>query len=536
MSKVATYLQGHIIGELTTRKDIRELLSHDGSVLERTPEMAVYPRTTNDIRKVLRFSWQLAEKGHGLPVTVRGAGTDPTGAAIGRGLSLVTTRYMNRVFEYDSKQKLLRLQPGASVESVENSLRLHGAAVPPFIDGQGTVGGEIATNHSGRMTAKYGRVSDWVDKLEIVLDDGEVIQTGRVNKRDLSKRKGWQGREGDIYRGIDAVLEDHAELIASIKSGDYIPQGGYPGIADVKTKDGSIDLAPLFIGSQGTLGVITETILKTTFLPAKTARAAVAFKSAETARDTLDALIALTPAYVEYYDGRLLTQAIAEGNSYEWLKDFPGVGAVVLFGFDEFNERIRQRQMKKTLKLLHKLGDEVVVATTDAYDEAIIEAVRHIVSPTAASTLHADRVAPPLVEGFFVPQARLEDFLQALAALEAALHVELPLYGSPITGHFSVRPTLSLHKVGDKQKVFKIIDQLNALLVQFDGELVAGGNEGRLLSRFVRANWSEEYEQMVGEIKRVFDPYNILNPDVKAPIELRDLVAQLRSDNAVGIS
>lgn len=536
MSKVASYLQSHIVGELTTRKDVREQFAHDGSVLEQTPEIVAYPRTTNDIRKIARFSWQLAEKGHGLPITPRGAGTDPTGAAIGQGVSIVTTRHMHRVFEYDSKQKLLRLQPGASVESVENALRLHGVTIPAFVDGRGTVGGEIASNHAHRLTAKYGRVSDSVDKLEIVLDDGEVIQTGRINKRELSKRKGWQGREGDIYRGIDAVLEDHAELIASIQRGELIPQGGYPGIADVRAKDGSVDLAPLFIGSQGTLGIISEAILRTTFVPAKISRVAVAFKSAETARDTIDALISLTPAYVEYYDGRLLSQAISEGNSYEWLGELSTIGAVVLFGFDDFNERARQRQMKKALRILQKLDKDVAIATTDTHDGEMIEAVRAIADPTSTSTIHADQSMPPLVEGFFVPQARFEDFLQALATLEAALHTDLPIYGSPITGHFSLRPTLSLHKVSDKQKVFKLIDQLNALLIQYEGDLVAGGSEGRLLSRFVRASWSEEYTQMVDEIKRVFDPHGILNPGVKTPVELRELVTQLRSDNSIGIS
>ncbi len=536
MSKVATYLQGHVYGELTTRRDVRELLEHDRSVLERTPEMVVYPRTGNDIRKVLRFAWQLAEKGHALPVTARGAGTDATGAAIGRGISMVLPRHMHRVFEYDSKQKLLRLQPGVSVESVRNALRLHGAAIPPLVDGRGTIGGEVATDHPHPWAVKYGRVGDWVDKLEVVLDSGDVIQTGRINKRELNKRKGWQTREGDIYRGIDGILEDHAALIASIQSGETVVQGGYPGIAGVRTKDGSIDLTPLFIGSQGTLGVISEMILRTTFIPADIARGVAAFANAEAARDMVDALAKLQPAYVEYYDGRLLTHATQQGNTYEWLNGMTTVGAVVAFGFDDFNERARQRQLKKAAKLIQKLGSEVAVVTSETHDADALDSIRAITDLAALPPLHADRSGPSLVEGFYVPPARFEEFLGALTVLEDSLHVELPLYGSPITGHFTICPTLSLQKVGDKQKVFKIIDQLNAVLAQFDGQLVSGSNEGRLLSRFVRAGWSDEYTQLVDEIRRVFDPHGILNPEVKAAIELRDLVSQLRSDNAIGVS
>jgi len=112
MSKVAAYLRGHLAGEVSTRTDVREALSTDLGVLKIKPEMVIYPRTTNDIRKVCRFAWQLANKGHVLPVTVRGAGTDTTGAAIGKGVALVTTAHMNKIFEYDAKQKLVRYSLG----------------------------------------------------------------------------------------------------------------------------------------------------------------------------------------------------------------------------------------------------------------------------------------------------------------------------------------------------------------------------------------------------------------------------------------
>ncbi len=534
MSKVAAYLQSHIVGELVTRRDVRERHSHDGSVLERTPEMVVYPRTTNDIRKVLRFAWQLAEKGHAMPVTARGLGTDSTGGAIGRGISLTLSRYMNRVFEFDTKQKLVRLQPGASVESVVNALRLHGAAIPPLTDGRGTVGGEVAINPASRYELKYGRIDQWINKLEIVLDSGDVIQTGRIKKHELSKRKGWQGREGDIYRGIDAVLEDHADLIAKLRSGELSVQGGYPGIIDVQDKDGSVDLMPLFVGSQGTLGVISEMIMKVYFVPAETARAAVMFDSVEKARDAVDQLAKTDPSYIEYFDGRLLASAIEQGNSYEWLGDKPAPAAILLFGYDDFNERTRTRQLKKGLKLLEKFDSEAIVVTNEKQDSDVLEAIRSIVDVVALPPLQADRTAPLLLDGFFIPLERFEEFRGALGEIEKSLHVELPLYGSPLTGYYSLRPTLSLQKVGDKQKILKIVDQLNVLVAQYGGRLVTSG-EGRLLSRFVRAGWPDEYAQMVDEIRKVFDPLGILNPEVKSSPDLRDLVAQLRSDNSIGV-
>ena len=152
MSKVASYLRGHLSGEVSVREDVLVAMAMDGGVLAQKPEMVIYPRNTNDIRKVARFSWQLAEKGHKLPITVRGAGTDATGAAIGRGISLVTTAHMNRIFEYDTKQKLIRLQPGVTLTALEAALGLHGTGIMALAGSYpyGTVGGAIAS--AGRGT------------------------------------------------------------------------------------------------------------------------------------------------------------------------------------------------------------------------------------------------------------------------------------------------------------------------------------------------------------------------------------------------
>src|SRR5690606_18409877 len=100
MSKIGAYLQEHISGEVSLSRDVRESMSRDGSLLKMKPEMVVYPKGTNDIRKVARFVWQLAERGHTLPVTSRGGGSDLTGAAIGSGIVLSFPALMNTIFEY----------------------------------------------------------------------------------------------------------------------------------------------------------------------------------------------------------------------------------------------------------------------------------------------------------------------------------------------------------------------------------------------------------------------------------------------------
>jgi len=528
MSKVATYLQGHITGHVLTRKDVCEKYADTLSVLSATPEMVVCPRSTNDIRKLVRFAWQLAEKGHSFGISTRGGGTDPTASSLTHGALLSMTPSMSTLYEYEPKQHLLRAQPGATVATAQSALSLHGVKLPiPAEYPQATLGGAIANGELVDGSAA------WVHQLEVVVDSGDVIQTGRISKHDFNKKSGKQGREGDIYRGIDTVLEDHAELIATLQKSDMHDRSGYPGITQVRGRGGSFDLTPLFVGSQGTLGIISEMIVEARFAPRERVYAAAYFANSEIARDALDQFEKQSPALLEYIDGAFVAEALDQGNIYPWLKLSDAqarqvaAGTLIVIGFDEFNDRKRSRSLSKLRKKLDKLD---CIYTTST--ESDIETLRRVVDYTALPAAHADRAAPEIVPGFYVPRARFEDFLVNLAKLADSLHVDIPLHGDIKSGRYSVRPTFSLQRVADKQKLFKLIDSLNALIVEHGGALVAHGGEGRLLSRFVRADWSDEYEKMVDEIKAVFDPHGMLNLGVKQPVELRELVAELRSDNS----
>ena len=534
MSKVATYLRGHLTGEVSTRTDVREAMSTDAGVLKIVPEMVIYPRSTNDIRKVCRFAWQLAEKGHVIPVTVRGAGTDGTGAAIGKGASVVTTAHMNKIFEYDAKQKLVRLQPGVSIGALSQALSLHGTSIMSLAGSHafGTIGGAIASAVAGPLAGKYGTVERAIDQLEVVLANGDVIQTGRINKRELSRRKGLQTFEGDIYRGIDGIIEESADILDNLRSNDA---AGYNTIADVKQKDGSFDLTPLFIGSQGTLGIITEMILRAEYRSLHYGVAALVFASANAARDALDDLCKMTPAFVEYYDAELFNTAATCGRKYDFYTQASEKlkpESVVIIGFDDFSEHHRAKALKKITKMFANADD---VATTfangDAADDllAALDVAYYTTLPD-----HASLAAPNLYGGFHVPTERLEEFARSLQELAAKDHVALPLAGHVYTNTYSVYPTFELHKVSDKQRIFKLLDDLTKLVYAHGGTMVAEGGEGRLKGRFVYSQLDKSVVAMYAAVRKVCDPYGFLNTGVKEAVDARQLAGMLRDSHDAG--
>ena len=533
MSKVADYLRGHITGEVTTRSDVREALESDLGVLKLKPEIVVYPRTTNDVRKVVRFSWQLAEKGHILPVTVRGAGTNTTGAALGKGIAMVTTAHMNRVFEYDPKQHLARLQPGATITSLSQALSLYGSGVMQLAGsyGYGTVGGAIADGVSGLLTGKYGRLDNAIDKLEVVLANGDVIQTGRISKRELSKKKGIEGLEGDIYRGIERISEDYGDLFDKLRVDDGT---GYNAIADVRQKDGSIDLTPLFVGSQGTLGVITEMILKTELRTTHYGVAAITYKTYEDARDALDPLCELKPAFIEYFDARLFDEAAKQGKQYDFYKEATKDGlaaVVVLIGFDDFTERARSKAIKKAQKIIEKTGG-VAVARDGEEATDILSALDVPYYSSLPDRIEAG--SPPVFGDFQVPAEHFEAFSTDLSNLEQTFKMPLPLSGHVYTGVYAIHPNLHLGTVTDKQKVFKLLDELSKLVIAHGGTMASGSGEGRLKAHFVYPLLDQKLIEMYKEIRAVFDPRGTLNAGVKQDTELRKLVEMLRSSHDAG--
>ena len=529
MSKVAKYLNEHILGEVVTEPAIRARFSTDASVLTMTPEMVVYPRITNDIRKVARFAWQLAEKGHILPLTARGGGTDDTGAAISRGAIISLTAHMNSIFEYDAKQKLVRVQPGVTVGTLQAALALQGMTIPALLDDSGlaTMGGAIGYNTAGAAYGRYGATDNWVNQLEVVLANGDILQTERFSKRDLNKKKGSQGFEGDIYRKLDALIDDNKELIES-KLFDSSDTVGYSRIRDVKQKDGSFDLAPLIAGSQGTLGIVSEMILKTDFSREFPAISILTFSDSNDARDAVDAIAKLNPAFLEYFDAAFFDEALAHGKHYafydEATKD-SGVATVLIVGFDDFSERARHKGIKK----LTKIAEQLNAGITSSSDEQAKElAIARDVTSFVLVPIVAGDSTPPLFDGVFVPSERFEDFSVAVGVLAAKHRVSLPIYARPLDGIISTRPHLQMKKVGDKQKIFKLLDEYAALVAAHNGSLISQANEGRLKSTIAHKQLDDDVKDLFNQIKNIFDPFGILNPGVKQPSELKQLVADLR--------
>jgi FAD/FMN-containing dehydrogenase len=530
MSKVAHYLQEHLMGEVMTSPDARRYFATDASVLSLTPALIVYPRNENDVRKTARFTWQLAERGRVIPITARGAGTDLSGGALGSGIMLAFPAHMHRILELDSKSGVVTVEPGINYAKLQQTLNTHERFLPPYPASveYSTIGGAVGNNASGEKSVKYGDTRDYVRSLRVVLANGEVIETGRLSKRELGKKLGLATFEGEIYRAVDALIEESQDTIDKIQTAVTKNAAGY-FLDDIKRKDGSFDLTPLFVGSQGTLGIVTEVTLETEVYVPNTVLIAAQFDDLDKAQTAVLELRDLPdmPSAIEMVDDQLLN--IVEKINPNQLKDvitrpFPRV--VMLIEFDTASERIQKKLIKKTQKILEKLGATFQVETDPAEQEKLWK-IRH---SSASIVAHAEgnTKALPIIEDGIVPPERFREYLEGLYAIFDRAHLQAAVWGHAGDAHLHVQPFLDLSQVGDRQKVFRVMDEYYQLVLSLGGSIAGEHGEGRLRAPYLAQQYGPEVYTLFQKVKQIFDPYGTLNPGVKVNVTLDNVKQLLR--------
>lgn len=516
MSKIAHYLQEHLLGEVTASPDVRRYFAQDGSVLRQAPTVVVYPRNESDVRKSVRFAWQLAERGKILPVTARGGGTSTTGSAIGSGIILAFAAHMNRVLELNTKKRIMIIQPGMAYDTLEQMLYSHELFLPPCppLPNYATIGGGIATDAIGKKSLKYGATSQYVKSLRAVLSNGEVIETGRLGKKELNHKLGLQTLEGEIYRSLDKMLEENAEFIergrGAIKA--RFSSSGY-NFFDVKKKN-QFDLTPLLIGSEGTLAITTEATLDIKDYNPRTSQALVSLDELGDLYEVLPRLLELKPSVLDMFNQTVIKQV--KNLNPNQLNDVSLREEAPIHLFVEFDE-VKESDQKKSVaalqKIVHKARAWCEVAEDSESKERLLKLQGSISTILVQSQGQARAV--PVAEDICVPVDKLVEFINKAEVAYGEVGLPPAIWGHAGSGVLQMQPVLDLGQTGDRQKLFKLQDSLYAAAIALGGSISAGNGDGRIRAPYISLQFGEELYQMMLQVKKVFDPHSILNPGVK---------------------
>jgi FAD/FMN-containing dehydrogenase len=532
MNKVAHYLQEHLIGEVIVGDDARKYFSTDGSIFQLMPSIIAYPRNENDVRKTLRFTWQLAERGRVIPVTARGAGSDQSGAALGKGIVLVFPAHMNKILELDTKAGTVSVEPGLNYAKLQQTLHTHGKFLPPFPASleYSTLGGAVGNNSAGYKSVKYGPTQNYVGSLRVVVANGEVIETKRLSKRDLNKKMGMATFEGEIYRSLDALIEENDDLIKKLAISTPRNSAGY-NLGDVKKKDGSFDLSPLFIGSQGTLGVVTEISLKTESYNPSTTLVVAFCNEINVLQELVNDIksLSISPSAIEVVDDKLLNYVNQSNpNQLRNIVQHPFPRFVLFVEFDDVSNKAQAKMAKKVAKMLEKRQLTFKVENDEAEVEQLWKLRQSVASVIAHGNENAKAV--PIIDDAIVPSEKIGEFIKQVYALFEGYRMPVTMWGHIGDGNLHVQPLLDLSQIGDRQRVFRILDDYYGLVIEFGGSTSAQHNDGRLRGPYLEKLYGAEGYQLLKKVKTIFDPFNTLNSGVKIDVSLEDIKPLVRHD------
>jgi len=535
MNKVAHYLQQHLVGEVLTSPDVLRYFSTDESIFEIKPMLVVHPRNENDIRKAARFSWQLAERGRSIPITIKGKGTDQTGASLGSGIILTTPAHMNKIIELDPKSGIVTVESGALVGKLQQALYTHGRFLPSVSSSAeySTIGGAVANNDAGSSSYKYGPIREYVQGLRVVLANGELIRTGRLSKREFNKKLGLASFEGEIYRSLDKMIEESSEVMTEISALGERSNVGY-GIVDVKHKDGSFDLTPLFVGSQGTLGLITEIVLDTEAHSAQSDLVVVMFEDKNQAWEAVTRINTMKdgPLSIDFIDRNLVSYV--HSTNPNLLKSTVQNRTPEITLFIEI-ERIASRTSKKIQKKIRKIVEDIQgeIVEPNLEEKTAWLALK---DSTSLFISHSDTAvrAIPVTDDADLPVAKCPAFLDRVEDLMTKHgQNQYAIWGQAGSGVIHTAPLFDISQVGDRQKMFKLMDEYYSLVVEMGGSVAGGFGEGRLRGAQIERLLSPQIVNTMGQVKTILDPHNMLNPGVKVRVDTEGLKSIVRSSYAL---
>ncbi len=536
MNKVAHYLQEHVVGEVYSSHDAREHFSRDASIFAQAPAIVVYPRSENDVRKTARFSWQLAERGRVIPITARGSGTDLTGAAVGSGIMLVFPAHMNKILELDPKSGIVAVQPGINYGKLQQTLLTHGRFLPPYPASleYSTIGGAVANNASGSKSFKYGDTREYVRGLRVVLANGELIETGKLSRRELKAKLGLSSMEGEIYRGLDALIEENKEALKNSSGSNLAKSNVGYGLSKVKTKDG-FDLTPLIVGSQGTLGVVTEVVLDSETHNPETSLVMAGFDTIEAALSAIDEIKKMkdSPSELDFV-GRALLDFVSKNNPHI-LKGYfnEALPEILLFAeFDNESLRTQRKLVKKYHKIIEKYGQVVL----ESKEEEYIERVRAIRDTASGLLSHSDasKRAVPFIDDAVVSSDKIGALISVVSQLmEREGLKDYGIWGHAGDANIHVVPFLDLSLVGDRQKVFRIMQDYYTEVIKLGGSISGEYGDGRLRGPFLKMQLDSKAMELGLAVKKIFDPHGMLNPGIKFEATLEGAKGMVRPEYSI---
>ncbi|MBN8954305.1 MULTISPECIES: FAD-binding and (Fe-S)-binding domain-containing protein [unclassified Rhizobium] len=503
-------------GDVETDDGARTVASTDNSIYQLKPAAILYPRGIGDLKIIAKAISE--PEFSDLAITPRGGGTGTNGQSLTSGIVIDCSRHMNRILEIDPVRRIARVEAGVVKDQLNKALKPFGLFFAPELStsNRATIGGMISTDACGQGSCLYGKTSNHVLGLRVVLSDGSDWWSRPLAVAELEEIKARDGRVGEIHRVVDAIARDKSELIAATfpKLNRYMT--GYD-LAHIRREDGRFDLNAVLCGSEGTLAMIAEAELNVLPIPAHSALINIRYGNFNTALEDARRLVALRVASVETVDEKVLGLAkgdiVWSGIARFFPEDASGhANGINIVEVLADNRDELERKLTDVTAALDDLSAARHKGYTIARERAEIEAIWSMRKRAVGLLGNVEGpVRPvPFVEDTAVPPEHLAAYIGEFRALLDAEGLDYGMFGHVDAGVLHVRPALDLTRADHQPLVRRISDGVVALTRKYGGVLWGEHGKG-VRSEYVPAYFGDLYPSLQ-EIKRAFDPGDRLNP------------------------
>lgn len=518
MSKITKYLNQLIVGNVFDTPEICEAYSTDQSILKIVPKMVAFPESTSDLQKIMKFFNQLATKKIRTPIAVRGSGLDEMGADLSTGL-VISTEKLNHLEEIDTRERLVRVQAGITLKELNTALKVSGLTIPVKANENETIGSLIANCPTDDYAGKYGGIMTYVERAEIVLANGECIQTNRLSAHAVAKKASEKTLEGKIYQALAKISKEQPELLEKIRQ-ENLGSSGYATIPYAIKKD-TIDLLPLLFSSEGTLGIVSEVILHAKVIQSEPSRMLITFSNLKSALDFMNRAVTVKPLELNLMDIRIPTAVKDYGKNLNKVVKNAQTGFAVYVSFDEKPAKAN-KLLRRCLNSLPKTANVILDTPENARTLSEFENTL-----TSFLNLTPNGKRYPILSNFFIPSKNLAPFYNDICLLEKKLKTKLQLFGSFSSSNYSLRPKFPLSDPNLKKHFFTLLKAGNFIIERRGGSLTGGSPEGRVKAIVTNDSLSPEEKKLYQTVKAAFDPNGILNPAVKLGADAKFTLSHL---------
>ncbi len=526
-------LQALFQGELDTSKETLETFSHDASLFELRPAVVARPRDVRDIESLVTWVIKNKQAHPELSITPRSAGTDMSGGAIGQSVVLDMTAHFNEVTKISRESA--RVQPGVYYRDFDKKTIDLGVMLPSYPASRDlcTLGGMTSNNSGGEKSLQFGKTDNYVTELKVVLSDGHEYTIKPLTKDELVRKMSQGDFEGKLYKKTFELLEKHYDEIQAARPQVSKDSTGYHLWNVWNRETGIFDLTKLFVGAQGTLGIITDIKVRLVERPEHSGLLVGYLKNIDNLGDIITTVLKHQPATFESFDDNTLWLSFKFFFSFlkklgfkNWailaLRLIPdgfmlirGIPQLILMieftghSVDEVEHKIDE--MKKDLggfPFTYLEKDE-----TEAQSQKFWIMRRESFSLLRSKV--KDKHTAPFIDDFVVPPENLSAFLPKLRVIIKKYKLLATIAGHMGDGNFHVIPLMKIEDPHERHKLQPAMKEVNELVLEYKGSLSGEHNDGMVRGPWLERMYGPSVFGHMKAIKQLYDPQNIFNPHKK---------------------